>query len=285
MFFFASGFVAVEFLLDKGWHPIQLNFLRHILVISILIPLWIYWDGLENFLKANWRWGIFVGGLGFGCGSILLLYGQIFSDPVTITIILAVFPAVSGIVELIQDKRILNKEFVIGVAISIVGGCVAVLGSENLIKVSWGAILAIAAVFLFAWASRANVVDFQNLSTLGQTTICMTGSFTFILVIYLILVVLNKIDDNFIIEASLKEYFQLTVYALLGMTVSQFLWLFGIKKIGLGLASIHMNATAFYVMIILTIFGGIWNNYQLFGAIIVGIGVYISQSSKRSFIN
>ena len=169
MFFFASGFVAVEFLLDKGWHPIQLNFLRHILVISILIPLWIYWDGLENFLKANWRWGIFVGGLGFGCGSILLLYGQIFSDPVTITIILAVFPAVSGIVELIQDKRILNKEFVIGVAISIVGGCVAVLGSENLIKVSWGAILAIAAVFLFAWASRANVVDFQNLSTLGQT--------------------------------------------------------------------------------------------------------------------
>ena len=120
------------------------------------------------------------------------------------------------------------------------GGCVAVLGSENLIKVSWGAILAIAAVFLFAWASRANVVDFQNLSTLGQTTICMTGSFTFILVIYLILVVLNKINDNFIIEASLKEYFQLTVYALLGMTVSQFLWLFGIKKIGLGLASIHM---------------------------------------------
>ena len=127
------------------------------------------------------------------------------------------------------------------------GGCVAVLGSENLIKVSWGAILAIAAVFLFAWASRANVVDFQNLSTLGQTTICMTGSFTFILVIYLILVVLNNIDDNFIIEASLKEYFQLTVYALLGMTVSQFLWLFGIKKIGLGLSSIHMNATAFYV--------------------------------------
>ena len=99
------------------------------------------------------------------------------------------------------------------------------------------------------------------------------------------MVVLNKINDNFIIEASLKEYFQLTVYALLGMTVSQFLWLFGIKKIGLGLASIHMNATAFYVMIILTIFGGTWNNYQLFGAIIVGIGVYISQSSKKSFIN
>ena len=58
----------------------------------------------------------------------------------------------------------------------------------------------------------------------------------------------------------------------------------GIKKIGLGLASIHMNATAFYVMIILSFFGGSWNNYQLVGALIVGIGVFISQSSKKSFI-
>ena len=164
MFFFASGFVAVEFLLNEGWHPVQLNFLRHILVVLILVPIWIYFDSLDALLKANWKWGIFVGGLGFGCGSILLLYGQIFSDPVTITIIIAVFPAVSVIFEVILDKRILNKELVIGIFISIIGGCIAVLGSPDLIKVSWGAILAVTAVFLFAWASRANVVDFPNIN-------------------------------------------------------------------------------------------------------------------------
>ena len=136
MFFFASGFVAVEFLLNEGWHPVQLNFLRHILVVLILVPIWIYFDSLDAVLKANWKWGIFVGGLGFGCGSILLLYGQIFSDPVTITIIIAVFPAVSVVFEVILDKRILNKELVIGILISIIGGCIAVLGSQDLIKVS-----------------------------------------------------------------------------------------------------------------------------------------------------
>ncbi len=284
MFFFASGFVAVEFLLNVGWHPVQLNFLRHILVVLILVPIWIYFDSLDAVLKANWKWGIFVGGLGFGCGSILLLYGQIFSDPVTITIIIAVFPAVSVVFEVILDKRILNKELVIGILISIIGGCIAVLGSQDLIKVSWGAILAVTAVFLFAWASRANVIDFPNLSTLGQTAICMIGSFTFISAIFLILIISNNITDSFIIKASMKEYLQLTVYAFLGMAFSQFLWLLGIKKIGLGLASIHMNATAFYVMIILSFFGGSWNNYQLVGALIVGIGVFISQSSKKSFI-
>ncbi|PQM59835.1 MAG: hypothetical protein CL523_04250 [Actinomycetales bacterium] len=284
MFFFASGFVAVEFLLAEGWHPIQLNFLRHSLVVLILIPIWILFDSLDALLKANWKWGIFVGGLGFGCGSCLLLYSQIFSDPVTITIIIAVFPAVSVILEVILDNRILNRELVIGILISIIGGCIAVLGSEDLVKVSWGAILAIAAVFLFAWASRANVIDFPNLSTLGQTTITMIGSFTFISVIFLILIISDKIMDSFIIKASMKEYLQLTIYAFLGMAFSQFLWLLGIKKIGLGLASIHMNATAFYVMIILSFFGGSWNNFHLVGAIIVGIGVFISQISKKSFI-
>tara|TARA_X000001036_G_scaffold410982_1_gene423303 strand:+ start:1088 stop:1942 length:855 start_codon:yes stop_codon:yes gene_type:complete len=283
MFFFASGFVAVEFLLNEGWHPVQLNLLRHSLVVLILIPIWILFDSLDALLKANWKWGIFVGGLGFGCGSCLLLYGQIFSDPVTITIIIAVFPAVSVILEVILDNRILNRELVIGILISIIGGCIAVLGSEDLVKVSWGAILAIAAVFLFAWASRANVIDFPNLSTLGQTTITMIGSFTFISVIFLILIISDKIMDSFI-KASIKEYLQLTIYAFLGMAFSQFLWLLGIKKIGLGLASIHMNATAFYVMIILSFFGGSWNNFHLVGAIIVGIGVFISQSSKKSFI-
>ena len=53
MFFFASGFVAVEFLLNEGWHPVQLNFLRHILVVLILVPIWIYFDSLDALLKES----------------------------------------------------------------------------------------------------------------------------------------------------------------------------------------------------------------------------------------
>ena len=30
MMFFSSGFVAVEYLLNAGWHPVYLNFLSHI---------------------------------------------------------------------------------------------------------------------------------------------------------------------------------------------------------------------------------------------------------------
>ena len=72
MMFFSSGFVAVEYLLNAGWHPVYLNFLRHIIVVSFVIPVWIYFDGIKALLGANWLWGIFVGGIGFGVGTILL---------------------------------------------------------------------------------------------------------------------------------------------------------------------------------------------------------------------
>ena len=285
MILFASGFVAVESLLNAGWHPVYLNFLRHIIVVSFLIPLWIYFDGLKTVLGASWIWGIIVGGIGFGVGSILLLYGQVFSDPITVTIVCGFFPAVSGFLEVLLDKRKLNKEFVIGIFIAVIGGTVVISGAENMENVSWGALCALLAVILFSWASRANVIDFPELSTLGQTTITMAGSCSFMCVAFLVLSYTNQLQHGSIFKMSEIELGQLMIYGFLGMAISQFLWLSGIRQIGLGLASIHLNATPFYVMLILVSLGGAWNNLQFLGAIIVGIGVVISQSSKKSFIS
>ena len=285
MMFFSSGFVAVEYLLNAGWHPVYLNFLRHIIVVSFVIPVWIYFDGIKALLGANWLWGIFVGGIGFGVGSILLLYGQVFSDPVTVTIISGAFPAVSGLLEVILDKRKLNKEFVIGVSIAVIGGMVVIAGADNMVRVSWGALFVLLAVILFSWASRANVVDFPNLTTLGQTSICMVGSCFAMSIMSFIMFFTGQFQNQSIFDMSKIELGQLMIYGVLGMAVSQFFWLSGIKKIGLGLASIHINTVSFYVMIIMLSLGGVWNGLHFLGALIVGAGIIISQTSRKSFIN
>jgi drug/metabolite transporter (DMT)-like permease len=285
MILFASGFVAVESLLNAGWHPVYLNFLRHIMVVSLLIPIWIYFDGLKTLLGANWIWGIFVGGIGFGFGSLLLLYGQVFSDPITVTIVSGLFPAVSGFLEVLLDKRKLNKEFVIGVSIAFIGGTVVILGSENMVSVSWGALCTLLAVIFFSWASRANVIDFPDLSTLGQTSICMTGSCCFMFPAFVVMSYTDQLQPGSIFDMSEIELGQLMIYAILGMAVSQFFWISGIRQIGLGLASLHLNATPFYVMLIVVTLGGAWNNFQFLGAVIIGIGVVVSQSSKKSFMS
>ena len=222
MILFASGFVAVESLLNAGWHPVYLNFLRHIMVVSLLIPIWIYFDGLKTLLGANWIWGIFVGGIGFGFGSLLLLYGQVFSDPITVTIVSGLFPAVSVFLEVLLDKRKLNKEFVIGVSIAFIGGTVVILESENMVNVSWGALCTLLAVIFFSWASRANVIDFPDLSTLGQTSICMTGSCCFMFPAFVVMSYTDQLQPGSIFDMSEIELGQLMIYAILGMAVSQF---------------------------------------------------------------
>ena len=62
-----------------------------------------------------------------------------------------------------------------------------------------------------------------------------------------------------------------------GLAISQVLWIVSIGNIGIALSSLHMNATPFYVMLILFAMGGVWNWTQAFAAAIVGFGVLIAQ--------
>ena len=95
----------------------------------------------------------------------------------------------------------------------------------------------------------------------------------------------DQLQPGSIFDMSEIELGQLMIYAIFGMAISQFFWISGIRQIGLGLASIHLNATPFYVMLIVVALGGAWNNSQFLGAVIIGIGVIVSQSSKKSFIS
>ena len=65
--------------------------------------------GFKSLNNPYWLYGIFIGGVGWGFGAILLLLGQKLSDPVTPTICAAMMPIFGAIVELflIKEKLIL----------------------------------------------------------------------------------------------------------------------------------------------------------------------------------
>jgi drug/metabolite transporter (DMT)-like permease len=72
----------------------------------------------------------------------------------------------------------------------------------------------------------------------------------------------------------------LAIFAIGGLAISQMLWIVAVGKLGVGLAALHINATPFYVMLILFALGGAWNWMQAFGALLVAIGVIIAQEWK-----
>ena len=55
------------------------------------------------------------------------------------------------------------------------------------------------------------------------------------------------------------------------------LWIISVSRIGIGAASLHMNAVPFYVMVIFYLTGGAWSQLQLAGAGLVVLGVLIAQ--------
>jgi drug/metabolite transporter (DMT)-like permease len=64
--------------------------------------------------------------------------------------------------------------------------------------------------------------------------------------------------------------------------LAQSLWIRGAAGLGILLASFHMNAVPFYVMVVMVMFlGASWNWWQAGGAALVGIGVWVAQSGAR----
>ena len=71
----------------------------------------------------------------------------------------------------------------------------------------------------------------------------------------------------------------LLIFSLPAIAISQLLWILAVGKLGILMASLHMNAVPFYVMLIVVMFlGEPWGWDQAIGAIFVATGVFLAQA-------
>jgi drug/metabolite transporter (DMT)-like permease len=131
-------------------------------------------------------------------------------------------------------------------------------------------------VFAFTWGSRATVKHFPDLTPIGRTTITLTGAAFVSAIMALGVVALGGSAANFN-ALGLPELMAFALYSIGSLALAQVLWIMAVGKLGIGVASFHMNATPFYVMLFLVALGGSWSNTQALGAVIVAAGVMIAQ--------
>ena len=120
----AFAFPAAELLLQT-WGEVALTFIRQAIAVTILVVIWIAVDGWRQVKSANWKHGIWVGGIGFGLGALLLVVGQSMSDAVTPAIAAAMMPVVGAILEVLFDGRQLRWHLIIGIIFALSGGILA----------------------------------------------------------------------------------------------------------------------------------------------------------------
>ena len=273
IFLFAAGFPAAEVLLET-WHPVTLMFFRLVLAVSTLVMIWILLEGLSAVLKAPWLKGIKIGLLGFGLGTNLLLFAQWFTDPITVALLATLIPISATILEVWDGRRKLNRKFVFGLFASITGGFIAV--SENIsIDLGWGVLMALASGFCFMWASDKSVTRLSEQSSIARSSITFTGAALFTTISFVVLFTLGLIEIPD--QVTRDQLFNLIIYSVIAMAVSQIFFLAAIDKVGIAVTSLHLNFSPFYVMIILFLLGGTWDLRAIIGASVVAFGVWLAQ--------
>lgn len=280
MVMWSFAFPIAEFML-ASWGTVALVLTRQLIGVGALLACWLWLDGFARIRNANWLAGLHIGGIGFGLGSITFLVGQHMSDAVTPAIAASMMPIIGALLEVTLDGRRLRPKLVCGILFALAGGLLATGARMSEGHFGWGSLLCLFSVVLFAWATRATNHHFRSLPFIGQTTITLSGSLVVVLAIFLAMRLLD-IPGTAVGLLDSTHLSLLIFTSVASLALAQFMWIRGAAGLGILLASLHMNAVPFYVMVIVVLFlGESWNWSQAAGAVLVGIGVLLAQSASR----
>lgn len=281
MFTWAMAFPIADILL-RTWGTVALASTRMALGVTVLFLLWIMFEGVAALKHSQWRSALLIGGVGFGIGTLLFLFGQKLTYAVTPAIAAAMMPICGAIIEVFLDKRVLHRRTIIGIVLALLGGLLATGASVGETRIGLGFGLCVTAVFLFAWATRATTQQLSTLTTLGRTTSTMIGAFIVIVITHLTM----HLFDAPTAQVGTMDSFHLTILvvsAIFSLALAHLMWIWGAGTLGILIASFHMNAVPFYVMVILVLFmNQHWQWSQALGGLLVAVGVVLAQSRKSS---
>lgn len=274
MMVWAAGFPALDALL-LTWDPLALVAGRFAMALLLLVPLMLWLEGVPRGMA--WGRAFAFGGIGLAGGSIALILAQAATDPVTVAVIASVTPITAALVEWSSDRRRLARGFALGLLFSVAGGVIATAGGRAAGgDLALGAALAVLSCLVFSWGSHHTVRSLPGQTALAQAVATMTGGLIAGLVALGVSVALGR--GGLPAGAwSPRDLSLLAVYGMGGMAASQLLFILAIRRIGVGLASFHINGAPFYVMLIMLAFGGTWSWMQALGAAVVALGVLIAQ--------
>ena len=275
MLAWAAGLPAADILIGKV-PPLPLTAARMAMAALVLLPLWLAVDGASALSRAAWGKGILIGGLTIGLGAFMLVIGQSMTGPVTVAIISASMPLIGIAIEVLLDGRKVTGALLAGLILALIGGVMALGSGTASLNLGLGALFCFASVVTFTIGSRLTITAFPDLSPLGRTTLTLTGAAVLTSIAALAQAGYGAAPLDWAL-LGWREFGALAVFSIGGLAISQVLWIMSVGQLGIGMASLHINATPFYVMLILFLFGAAWSWPQAIAAAVVGLGVVIAQ--------
>ena len=275
MVIWAAGLPAAD-LIVPHMSPLALTAARVTLAATVLVPIWWMVEGTDALRRANWLRGAWVGLVTLGMASVFIIIALTLTDAVTVAIASATMPVAGIALECVADRRPFTRALAMGLALSITGGLIALSGGVGSLDLGVGALAALASVLCYTWGSRETVRALPALTSLGRSSVTVAGAAVVMLIAAIGHGALRGVWPAWS-AIGLQEFTGLVIFGIGSMAISQLLWIISVGRIGIGAASLHMNAVPFYVMLIVFVMGGAWNWWQTLGAGVVVAGALIAQ--------
>ena len=275
MLVWAAGLPAADLLIPII-PPLPLAAMRLLLGAAVLLPLWWIVEGGRVVWGAPWWRGVGVGGVCLGLAATLLIFAQSKTDAVTVAVISALAPIIGMGLECVLEDRRVTWRLVVGLLLSVAGGLGAYAVAMGNLALGLGALAALGSVVAYTWGSRATVTAFPGLTPIGRTAITVTGAAIVTTFAALIHAGFGAPDPVWN-AIGWSQFAALLIFGVGSIGISQLLWIIAVGRLGIGMSSLHINATPFYVMIFLFALGGSWSWTQALSAAVVGFGVLIAQ--------
>ena len=278
MALWASGFPATEILLES-WHPLLLAATRLLTASLVLIGIIAMTGRLAELRAVPWRAVIQIGSLGIGVSTICLIWGQSYSDPITVSIITTGLPACAAVMGFLAGDDRPTARVLAGVALAIAGGIVAtVAASSEGPGFRGGEILNLCGVILFTWYTRASIRRLSMLSAITKACVTLGVGGLFIVPVIAIVVATGLVERP-AYDLSPKSLALCFYMGGIAVGCSMTLWMYGARLLGVTVAAIHQNTVPFWVMILsVLLIGQQLFLGQIWGALLVIAGALLAQS-------
>lgn len=279
MVIWAAGLPAADYLIPLLAAD-QLTAMRMSLAALAVLPLWALAEGFAPLRRVNWLKGLAVGGL-LGMGAWFLVLGQARGGAVTTAVISATLPLIGITIEVLLDGRKMTLALITGLALSVLGGFLALDFGKGGVSLGIGALLCFLSVICYAISSRMTVTSFPNETALGRTAVTLVGAGMATSVVALMGIGFagHAVPDFGTWGGA--EWGAMALFSVGSLGISQLLWIISVGRLGIGWSALHINAAPFYVMLILFALGGAWDWRQVGAAVLVVLGVLIAQGIIR----
>lgn len=284
---FAWGSIipAINLLLPV-WDPYFLAASRYLLGAPIFILLLQLFEGGPLLPRGVAHWRLWVlGGIGIGAFAPLFTLGIAYSHPVTAAIVSAAGPVVAALVARAFFATPLDRSILPAVALAVLGGGLATWHPGSRItdfEIRGGEPLMILAMACWAWYSIAAQKWLHGLSQLRITGLTLAPGAAILVAIYLALGAaglspLPPPGPRDAVDVALLAWI-----VLAAVVFGIFVWHFGVRHVGVVVASLYMNLVPVVAVLILAVLGTppSWN--QVLGGLLVVVGVaYVQLRDAR----